>query len=163
MSFPNYQSQNDIDRGRAALRYFHNQASTYAAYDLTFDELISKLGGKVPAYFLEGLGMSCVDVPEYQVKQAMEALANAGQGRLPAQPFAFYKAISDRASILSVRDWVSAAPAIAVETAKDVAAAAQGVGQTVIQTASSLKSILPLLIVGAVVFVVVSKARKIAA
>jgi len=158
------QPQNQIDKGREALKYFHNQACKYSSYNLTFDQLLSQVGGKRPDIFLEGMGtaIEATGMGSGKVEDAMEALADRGQGKVPASMNSFFSALSDRATTITFTDAVGAAPQIATEVAGDVVKGAASVGDTVLTTLSSLQTILPLLVVGGVIYVFVSKVRKVA-
>lgn len=158
------QPMNDIDQGRVAIKYFHNRSARYATYKESMDSLILKVGGKRPEFFLEGIGLTInsIGMSESKVKQAMESLANAGQGRIPANPSLFNKALSDRATNLTTGDWIGGLPEIAGQTAVDLAKGAQAVGDAVLDVGKSLLSVGPLLIVVAVIFIGYKRVRMVA-
>lgn len=161
-------SDNQIVKGREAMKYFHNHASRYPGYELTFDQLLDSVGGggAKTSVFLEGLGMAIDTIQEdgflsgSKVQKSMESLADQGQGRIPSNKNAFFKALSDEAQDTT---WVEASKYVAVESAKKIGSGLVQVGDTLMSTAESLKNIFPILVVGAIIFVVVSKTRKLAA
>lgn len=166
-SFFSTQPQNQIDKGLEALKWFHNRAASYPGYSYTFDSFQDAAAGghaKV-SNFLEGLGMAIESVSNYgflnpnKVKDAMESLADKGAGKIPANPQAFFNALNDSAQDVS---WLETGTYAAKETAKEVIKGAQAVGDTVITTAKTLNMILPILAVGAVIFIVVQKTKRIA-
>lgn len=150
-----------ISRGRQAMIYFHNRASKYDSYELTLDQLIATLGTtkQVPIY-LAGFGDYIIEneLSDSDVRSAMEKLADAGQGKVPHQT-SIFNALGGKAAAIS---WIDLTKTVAVETAKQVAQGAQAVGETVITTATSLNAILPILVVGAVIFVVVMRSKQAA-
>lgn len=159
--------QNQLDKGREAMKYFHNQASKYSGYALTFDQMLDAVGGggQKTSIFLEGLGLAIDSIGDEflggnKVENAMENLADQGQGKLPANRNAFFSALSGEAQNVS---FIDASKVVAVETGKELLSGAQAVGDSVITTFQSLGAFLPLLVVGAVAFIVISKARKVAA
>ena len=50
-------NQNDINRGREALKYFHNESVGYPGYKESLDSLIQKIS-KNPEIFLDGFGFA---------------------------------------------------------------------------------------------------------
>lgn len=154
----------DIDRGREALKYFHNKSATFPGYSESLDTLIDKVGGKQPTIFLDGLGFAVdsIGLSSGQVKEAMEKLASQGQGRIPAYNTAFFKALSDRATNLTTADWIGGLPEIAGDTAKDLASGAQAVGNAVIDLGKSLTTVGPLLALAAIIFIGFQRTRKLA-
>ena len=161
MSWFNFQPLNDIDRGREALKYYHNESVKFPNYGLTFDELITRFGG---SNFLEGMGLviNSGEMSDSHVQEAMENLANQGQGRMPGNFSIFYKALSDREANLTVRDWVGGIPEISKNIASDIGKGAVQIGNAVIDTGKSLLVVGPLLIVAAVIFIGYSKVKRLA-
>ncbi len=160
MSFFNFQPQTDIDRGREAIKYFHNASVYYPAYGLTMDTLITRVAPGSEEIFLDSLGfaISSIELSTGALESAMESLATQAQGNIPKQA-AFFRALSDQAQNFGVMDWM---PYVAKESAKDVLKGAQAVGDAVIDTGKSLLVIGPLLVVMAVVFIGYAKTRAYA-
>lgn len=154
---------NDIDRGRAALKYFHNRSCAYSPYKETLDSLISKVGGKRPEFFLEGLGMAIntIGMSDSQVRDAMTNLAEVSHGQVP-QNSVFYKALSNRVSSLTTGDWIKGLPEIAGNTALDAAKGFEAVGNAVLDVGKSLLTVGPLLVVVAIIFIGYQRTRKFA-
>jgi hypothetical protein len=160
-------ADSQIQKGREALTYFHNVSLTYPAYKkLQFDELLNQVsgGGKKVTIFLEGFGFAIEQINDgyffstSRVKQAMESLANEGQGRVPTNNSVFFKALSDEAQNIS---WSEASKFVAVESAKEIGNGLVEVGNVTLDTLKSLGVVLPLAIVGAVLFIIYSRARKL--
>lgn len=164
MSFFNFQPMNDIDRGREALKYFHNSSVGYSNYGLGFDEMLTRVSKGRPDIFLEGVGLAInsIGMSDSHVRDSMEGLAKQAQGRLPANNSVFYKALSDREGTLTFTDWVKVTPQAAANTALDLAKGAQQVGDAVLDAGKSLLTIGPLLVVGAVIFIVVMRSKQLA-
>ena len=145
------------------MMYFHNQALTYPGYGLTFDQLLDAAGGGgiKTSIFLEGFGFAVeqVGLNAGKLQTAMEALADNGGGRLPANQSAFFKALSNEAQNIS---WVSATPSIVLGVATDVIKGVAAGGESVITTLKSLNVIFPIMIVGAVIYIFVQKVKKAA-
>lgn len=152
----------DIDRGREALKYFHNESTRYPEYQESLDSLTSKVGGKYPLVFLDGLGFASAEMRTGQVQDAMVSLARQGQGRIPSNNSLFFKALSDRATNLTTADWIGGLPEIAGNTALDAAKGFQQVGNAVLDLGKSFKTLGPLLIFAAVIFIGYRKTRKYA-
>lgn len=161
MSWFNYQPMNDIDRGREALKYYHNESVKFPNYGLKFDELILRFGG---ADFLDGLGLAINSnsMSDSHVQDAMENLANQGKGRMPGSFSVFFKALSDREGNLTFSDWVGGIPEISKNIASDIGKGAAEIGNAVIDTGKSLLIVGPLLIVAAVIFIGYSKVKRLA-
>lgn len=161
MSWFNFQPMNDVDRGREALKYYHNESVKYPNYGLTFDQLIQRFGG---FDIVEGLGLAInsSEMSDSHVQEAMENLANQAKGRMPSSFSVFFKALSDREGNLTFTDWVGGLPEISKNIASDIGKGAVEVGNAVLDTGKSLLVIGPLLIVAAVVFIGYSKVKRLA-
>ncbi len=161
----------DMSRGRAALAYFNNEMLQKFDYSMSLDELLLYVdGGRQDRadIFTQGIGKAINDagMKEYQVKSAMTDLADLSGGRTPNNRDVFYKALYDRAGEITAADWVTEAPSIAADTvvqaAGDVSSAAQAGAAAVTSTASILTGIFPVVVVGAVLFVVFSRSKQLA-
>lgn len=112
---------NDIDRGREALIFFHNQMLKSPEYKLTFETFIIRVAKK-PAIFMDAFGMAIreIGMREGQVEDAMESLAVrfAGTGWIPSESM-FFKALSDRVSNPTFGDYVMGLPDMAPGLAMD--------------------------------------------
>lgn len=150
-----------IARGSEALMYFHNQASKYDGYHLSFDELKATLGTpkQIPIY-LQGFGeyIGENEMSASAVKSAMEGLADQGEGRVPSQT-SIFNALGGKVSEIN---WLDLSTTVAVETVKQVASGAQAVGDSVITTFSTLNTLLPIVAVGAILFIVFKRTKQIA-
>jgi hypothetical protein len=153
---------NDEIKGRAALVHFHNEALDFPEnYHFSFEELVSALQKKSNGQFLDGFGfaINSAEMSESAIKTAMINLADAGEGQLPAKWNDFFNALTKEATKFS---FVDAATYTAAQTAKDLAVGAQQVGNAVIQTGSILTGIMPVVVVGAVLFIVAMRSKKLA-
>jgi hypothetical protein len=143
---------------------FHNRSLKFEGYNFSYDTMLGVVAPKSPQIFLEGLGfaITAIEMSSGKVKEAMEALADQCQGKIPNNQNYFFRALSDREQNITFFDWVKATPSIAADTAVDVAKGAQEVGNAVIDTGKSLLTIGPLVIVAAVLFIVYAKTRQVA-
>ena len=164
MSWFSFQPENDIDKGRQALVYFHNESLKYPNYSYTFEELLIAVGKSHQDIFLDGFGFAVTanDMSDSKVKMAMEALAHKTMGNIPSNNNTFFKALSDAQMELSPLDYIKATPEVLFESVKDIGAGVKEFGDSTITTLKSLNAILPLAIVGGVLFVFISKVRKAA-
>ena len=151
----------DIDRGRAAVKEFHNYAiANYSRnYKMTFNELIDRLAGQ-NKFFLEGLGLAInsTEMSDAKVSKAMRALADKGQGKLPTNWNSWFSVLKDEAVKVSFLD---AATYTATESAKDIAHGFKEVGDVTLTTMKSVGVVLPLALTAAVLFVIYNKAKSI--
>ena len=144
MSTPIPNTNNDTQRGKDALQYFHNRALNYPEnYKLRYEELIQYLDQKYKGVFFDGFGFGIVSagMTEGQVQQGMEALADQGKGRLPNQMNAYFNALIDPARSFSFSD---AAREVIKGTARDLVEGAAATGKAVLSASSSLLTILPI-------------------
>ena len=155
---------NEIEIGRAALLEFHNMSCKFPIYTIKFEELIAKVGGKFPDIFLEGFGFAIVQAGanNSQVHDAMAALVQQGQGRIPANKTVFFQAISNRTSNLTAGDWVSLAPAIAADVTGEVIKGSAEIGNALIDTGRSLLAVGPLALVCAAGFILLMRTKQAA-
>lgn len=154
----------NIARSREALSYFHNQASQYSGYNLTFNQLLDRVGGggAKTSIFLDGFGFTIeqVGLSTSKLKTAMENLADDGHGQLPELQSSWFSALSSEAQHIN---WVAAIPEIAVGVAGDVAKGFAEGGESVIGVLKSMNVIIPILVIGGFVFIAVMKIKKEAA
>jgi hypothetical protein len=160
-------STSTIEKGREALKWFHNTAATYSGYNLTFEQLLVMVAGgpQKVQNFLDGFGFAIQSVENNgflwssKTQDAMENLARAGAGRIPANPNAFFTALSNSAQDVS---WVQVGAYTAKETAKVALDTAVSIGETVSTTFQGLQFLFPLLVIGSVVFIVVQRTKQAA-
>ena len=155
-----------IAKGREAMIYFHNDSVAYSNYKLTLDGLIDQISNGHPAIFLESFGFAIESLNTDgffgggRVKDAMESFAARAQGRVPDSQTAFFTALSDEAGQV---DWVVATGYVAKASAVKIGEGFVEVGKTVSTTLSSIGLVLPFLAVGALIFIVVEKSKRLAA
>lgn len=157
--------ENDIDRGREAMMYFHNQMSTYAKYKgTTLNQMIDVVSKGKPDIFLDAFGfaINANEMRDAQVKDAMVALAQRSSGVIPPNQSQFFNALTARIQAITVTDTFFASPEIAKGMAGDVITGAKEIGDAVIDTGKSLLVIGPILIVAAIVFIGYSRTRQYA-
>jgi hypothetical protein len=153
-------SQNYIDKSREALKYFHNESCKYSAYGISFDELLLKINRDKESNinnFLTIFGKSIVasELSTSEIKSIMENLAKKGQGRIPYDSNVFFQALISEVQNI---DWVS----IVSETASDIAGGVQSFGDNVLFTMKSLNAIFPFLIIGGLVYIAITRIKKVA-
>lgn len=156
-----------IAKGREALIFFHNDSVIYDRYTFkSIDELASAISHGHPTQFFEDFGFAIEQLNTDgffgggRVKDSMESFAAQAQGRIPDSSTTFFQALSSEAVQVN---WVDAIPYVAKESAIKIGEGLVEVGNTAISTLSTLGMILPILIVGAVIFIVVEKTKRIAA
>lgn len=155
----------DIQKGREALIYFHNEAAKFQNYNLTFDELLNQVSKGKPDIFLEGLGLAINSINSDgwfgmgKVQAAMINLAEKGQGRVPSSLVQFTQSLTGEAQNIS---WVETSKFVAVETGKQVLEGVQAAGDTVVDTLKSLNVVLPILAIGAIAYIVFQKTKSVA-
>lgn len=155
-----------IAKGREAIMYFHNASLTYSNYNLTLDALIDQVSKGKPSIFLEGFGFAIEQLNTdgffsgNLVRNSMEKFAARAQGRVPDNMSAFFNALSNEATQVN---WVDATGYVAKDVAVQVGDGLVQVGETVTTTLQGLGLVLPFLVIGAVVFIVVNKSKKLAA
>lgn len=161
-------AENQINKGREALLYFHNDSVVYPNYGLTFDGLLNQVSKGKPSIFLESFGFAIESMDNGmffhydmgKVKDAMQTLASKAQGQVPANSTSFFSALSDEAMNYS---FVDAAGFVGVETAKEVGSGVVQVGDTLLTTLKGLGYLFPIIVIGGIAFIAYSKVRKIAA
>lgn len=159
-------NQNDMDRGREAFVYFHNRASRYSGYSYTLDEALKIVARseKNIGNFTDSLGGLIREIQSdgfltgNKVKNAMENLADKGAGKVP-NINTFFSALSNEAQDFTFKE---AAPFVLIESAKEVATGAQAVGDSIITTGKILTTIGPIVIVGAILYIVFYKTKQAA-
>jgi hypothetical protein len=157
---------NDSDLVTEALTFFHNKMliNYPDVYHETIDTLKKKVGGASYQSFVEGFALSInsIDLSTSQLQDAMESLADASGGGIPRQT-KFFTALKNRAQTITPGDWITdVIPSVAVDSAADIAAGAQEIGNAVIDTGKSLLVLGPIVIVGALLFIVYARTRQIA-
>lgn len=156
---------NDMGIGREALIKFHNASTAYPDYaGISFDQMLKAVSRNHPDIFLDGLGGAIreIGMRDSKVSDAMVTLASQAKGKMPNQN-AFFSALSQSAQNLTFTDYMLESPTIVKNIAVDLGEGAKQIGDAVIDTGKSLTTILPLVIVGAVIFVIVMKSKKYAA
>lgn len=156
-----------IAKGREALIYFHNDSVIFENYNFrSIEELADAVSHGHPSIFFETLGFTIEQLNTDgffdggRVKDSMESFAKRAQGRIPDNMTTFFQALSNEAVQVN---WVDAIPYVAKESAVKIGEGLVEVGNTAISTISSLGAVLPLLVVGAVIFIVVQKTKRLAA
>lgn len=155
----------EIELGREGLSYFHNASIAYPNYGLNFDSLLAAVGGFNSNYFLGGFGSTIMllknnnNFSTSDLRSAMQALAKQAQGRIPESPIGtFSSALSNQSTKFS---FISAAKFTVVESAKTVASGAQSLGDTLITSAKIIQLLIPLSIVGVVIFIAMNPERAV--
>lgn len=150
----------NIDRARSALKYFHNQSAVYPGYSISFDELLLKINRDKSANvttFLNIYGKSILtsELSTSEIKDIMENLARKGQGRIPSDSNVFFQALISEVQNIS---WVQ----IVKETAGDIAGGVQSFGENVNFTLKGLNMIFPFVVIGGLVYIAVTRIKKVA-
>lgn len=165
MSLFNFQPENAIDKGNEALKYFHNWSLGNFAdkYLISFDELKEIYGGKQQDLQIAGLGdvINDLDMSSAQVEEAMRDLAMQAKGNVP-HTTVFFQALGRRLSNLTPLDWVKATPEVALNSILDVAKGAQAIGNSVITTGKIATWILPVVVIGAGLYILTRRTKQLA-
>lgn len=143
------------DAGFRALKEFHNYSTLKYPqnYSLTLDGLQSAVG-KITKQSI-GFAILANNFDDRKVADAMDALADKGEGKLPASPNSWFAVIKD----VSVHvDFVEALKYTAVASAGDIAQGAQQIGDSVLFSGKLVLLLLPV----AVVFILYRKTKAIA-
>lgn len=149
----------DIEQGREALRFFHNASLKYDAYTPgSFDDLLSYYGKKRDIY-LDGIGMVIREnaMNPYVVQGAMEKLARTAQGKIPKDHQGYISALGNQAGQIN---WLDLSATVAVETATQVVAGAQAVGDNVVSSLKVLNWVWPIALFGFLGLWYFSKVKK---
>lgn len=148
------------------MKYFHNTSTAFPGYNLSFQQLLDQVGGRgvQTDIFLEGLGFAIESIGTDwlggdKVQEAMNRLALQGKGRIPSNRTVFFTALSDEAQNVS---WVDASKFVAVESAKEIGGGLVQVGDTLLTTIKGLGFFFPIVVIGGVLFIAVSKIKKVA-
>lgn len=153
-----------ISKGRSALIYFFNQSHKYGL-EMPFENFVKIVGGKFPNIFLENFGWTIQSLTlddqltESKLRDAMEDLADRAQGKIPASNTMFFQALSDKIQNYS---FVDIASFTVTESAKDLAMGIKDVGDGVTTVFKSFKSIGPLMIVAAVIYIFYKRVKRAA-
>lgn len=151
---------NDIDIGRASLIAFHNQSTKFDNYNYTFNQMIEIASHGKPSVFLDGFGMAVrtTGIRESKLDDIMIDLANKSKGQIPSMN-TFFSSLSSGASNLTFSDYLLESPTIVKNVAVDLGKGAVEVGNSIIDTGKSLTVILPILLVGGLIFFVYNKTK----
>ncbi len=146
------------DAGFRALKEFHNHSTLRYPqnYSMTFDELKSRVG----AITIQSIGFAILanNFDQKKVADAMDALSDQGEGKLPATANSWFAVIKD----VSVHvDFIEALKYTAVASAGDIADGAAQVGDSVLFTGKILLTVLPIAIPAAILFVLYRKAKTV--
>ena len=151
----------DYRAGVEAFRYWHNRALQYPSnYKMSFDASIASVNKKSSAFF-EGLGLAihAAEIPESRVKSVMEKVADQGQGLLPVKLNDFFNALKNDAVQIRFMDAVKATVA---GSAADLATGFQEVGGSIVTTGKWVTTLMPVVLVGALLYIVAGRTRTLA-
>lgn len=147
------QTNADYVRGTEILRQFYKKASEYPDWPYkTFNDFWYGIGEAttppIKIHILaEGLGLQAnvSEMSKEDTKEAMETLANAGAGRVPAQFSDFTNALTRRATEFNFLDAISHT---AQETASEVTDIVSETGKGGIMALKAGKYLVPVLVWG---------------
>lgn len=144
----------DLEAGKTALQYFHNGSTDYEAYKLSFEELIANYGKKADIY-MDGIGMTIrhLELSQSAVREAMFALADKAQGKIPKDHQDYIRFLGNRAAEIN---WLEFAVEVGKETASQTVHGLATFGESVKTTLSWFTTLLPYLAIGGVVFYIYS-------
>lgn len=148
----------DIELGKDAFRYFHNESTKFSSYKYSFAEFYALYGNKADIY-ADGVGglIRETSISSSDVRKAMEGLADQAKGRIPKDHQDYMRALGAKAGAINYLD-------LSVSVAKDVATAtidgAVKVGDSVLTSLSWLTKLLPFLVIGGVIFYIYSFSKN---
>lgn len=151
---------NDIDIGRASLIAFHNESTKFSNYPYTFNQMIDIASKGKSSIFLDGFGMAVREtgIRESKLDDLMIDLARRSKGQVPTMN-TFFSTLGSGASTLSFSDYLLESPTIVKNVASDVVKGTVEIGNAVIDTGKSLTVILPILLIGGLIFFVYNKTK----
>ena len=152
----------DFQTGDSALRRFHYWMKSFypVSFKYSYDEfieIIKKLkGGKTLQTGL-GLGINSVEMSSSKVDETMQSLARNGGGKIPSSYQDFFDYLLNTSRQI---DYVDAAKFVVIESAKDALDGAEEFGGSLITSLKTLNTLLPIVVVGGVLFFVASQLNR---
>lgn len=158
-------NQSSVERGRLALKTFHNFSvsnfsSSYGFASL--DDLIAAIKKQKGALFVEeyiGDLATLLEMSESDVDDAMIDLAKKAHGRVPENWMTWGAALQDKVENYS---FVDALKYTVVESSKDVAGGLAEAGDAAIFTLKVMKFLIPALIIGGIGWIGFSRIKQVA-
>lgn len=141
---------NDLEKGKFVVKKFYDYWKGYAAaFGISYEQLLNILKSRRPMggeSFISGLGLAVknANISDSKIEEAMRKLAAASQGKLPEKNMDFFNALNGVAISYS---FVDATAFVVTESAKDIAGAAQSVGNSLITTGKILNFFLPVILI----------------
>lgn len=145
----------DIQLGLDCLKQYHNAALKFSDYPAraSFDVFKSFYGAKFDLYCENiGYGIRQAGMTPSEVSDAMQDMADAARGKIPATWNDYYTGLRDQAAKINYLDVVK-------DTGKEILSGVQAGGNAIISTLSILTKIMPFVVVGAVLYVVSKKVK----
>lgn len=163
MSWLDFSNQySDSERGRQALTYFHNYALSHYPknYKRSLEQLITEASAK-NRFLLEGLGLAInsSEISDSKVEAAMSRLADAGQGRLPADWNSWFSILTSESVKVT---FLESVPFVVTESTKDILKGTAQIGDAVLDVGKSLLTVGPILVLAAIIFIGYARTRQIA-
>jgi len=158
-------NQSSVERGRLALKTFHNFSvsnfgSSYGFASL--DDLIAAIKKQKGALFVEeyiGDLATLLEMSESDVDDAMVELAKRARGKIPENWQTWGNALQNKVENYS---FVDALKYTVVESSKDVASGLAEAGDSAIFTLKVMKFLIPALIIGGVGWIGFSRIKQAA-
>lgn len=151
----------DLQTGTKALRYFWdwNKRFNPNTFIFSFDEFLNFYGNK-KNIIASGIGGAIRETgfSDSQVETSMRSLANSSKGKIPSAWYDYFKAFNNEVGKVN---WIDAVSFVAVESSKDLLDGAVQIGDTLITTGKILKYIGPLLIIGAIGYIVFKRSKQL--
>lgn len=158
-------NQSGVERGRLALKTFHNFSVTHFGASYSFsslDDLISAIKKQKGALFIEeyiGDLANLLEMSDSDVNDAMESLAEKARGKIPANWISWGDALKGKVENYS---FVDALKYTVVESSKDVAGGLAEAGDAAIFTLKVMKFLIPALIIGGIGWIGFSRIKQVA-
>lgn len=158
-----------IDKARDALKVYFNESVKWG-YKQSFDQLIESLGDKSQQQMImKNIGdiIFSLNLSSDDIKMSMTALANRTKGIPPTQKslYGIYlnNMASDKIQQMQAEAELSPITQRIVDIGQGFAEAAENAGAAVGNTLSVARWALPVILIGALAFVVFSKAKRVSA
>lgn len=148
--------------GLDAWQKFYNYQKMYHGTKVTYslDEMLNSYGAIKKDIFINGWGdmISNGNVAPSRLDSALISLARDSQGRYLKNPIQVSSYIQNQTAKI---DWVEAFTFVATESAKDIGNGAVAVGNSIITTGKILNFLLPVIVVGFLIFWLSNNSSKI--
>lgn len=138
----------DRDQGLKVLRAFHRNSPSLS---MSFEVFLATMWPDVKKreIYIDGIGFGAREISDSRIESAMRNMATQARGRIPSKWQDFFTFLSNEAIKIN---WLDAAAYTFTESAKDIAGAAESVGNQLIFTGKILNFFLPVILIFLVLY-----------